>query len=257
VKQILFITCCILACLRVVPAHGQDTVVTFDQPGYSTAPFTVPRQSVQFEFGTSYNKITGWNETVFPSLMIRIPVLKKAEVRLTLNYEPQSNIFILDDVANNHDPVALGFKYKFADQQGWKPSLAIAANAFYPFQILNQFSASELNADAWLIAHNFIGDRHELFYTAGYIRGNTRLKDILSWTFCYNYMITKNVGAFVEYFGFQYFNSGRHEFGFDAGATYEFGRRFQLDVCYYYNIDAVNKMGYISGGVCYNVGLKK
>jgi hypothetical protein len=236
---------------------SQDTIVTFDQPGYSTAAFIIPRQSLQFEFGTSYNKITGLNETFFPSLMVRIPVLKKAELRLTLNYEPQSNIFILDDVEHGHDPVAVGFKYKIVNQRDWLPSLVFMGNAFYPVQRFDPFLSSELNGDAWLIAHNFIGEKHELFYSAGYIRGNTRLKDILSWTFCYNYMITDNIGIFGEYFGFQYFESGRHEFGFDAGATYEFGNRFQLDICYYYNIDAVQKMGYFSGGISYSLSHAK
>ena len=66
-------------------------------------------------------------------------------------------------------------------------------------------------------------------------------------------MITPNLGVFAEYFGFQHFQSRQHEFGFDAGATYEFGNRLQLDVCYYYNIDDQQRMGYVSGGICYNL----
>jgi hypothetical protein len=252
-KNPITITICILVLLPNWTAKAQDNIVTFDQPGYSTAAFILPKKTIQFEFGTSYNEITGINETIFPSLLIRVPVLKKAELRFTLNYEPQSNIFILDDVNNNHDPIAVGFKYKIAQQKAWRPSLVIMANAFYPVQILNQFVSQEMNADLWLIAHNFIGEKHELFYSAGYTRGNVRLKNMMAWTFCYNYMITNSIGVFAEYFGFLYSDLTQNEHGFSTGITYEFGQTFQLDACYYYNIDQYQELGYISAGISYNL----
>lgn len=235
---------------------AQDTIVVFDQPGYTTSPFIVPRKSLQFEFGTSYNQITGLNETIFPSLLTRVPLDNRAEFRLTFNYEPQSNTFILDDVANNNDPLAVGFKQKLFYQKGKRPHMAIAGNVFYPIQKLNNIVASELCADTWILSQYNI-NAQEIILCAGYIRGNERLRDIFSWAFCYGHMLTENICVFGEYFGFYYFDSRLTEHAFDAGLTYEFGNTFQLDVCYYYNLDPNQRMGYISGGISYNLQREK
>jgi hypothetical protein len=253
--KLVFTFCILLGVLENF--FSQDTLITFDQPNNGTGPFIVPKKSLQIEFGTSYNETVGIKETYLPSLMVRVPFLKNSEWRFTLNYEPQSSVFIIDDVANNNDPIAIGFKKKIIKEKNIVPEVALMSNVFYPLQRLDQFEKNEINYDFWMLAQNSISNKSALNYCLAFTNANIRLKNSITYSLCYSYELINNFNIFIEYFGYRYLDLKINEFGFDFGATYEFGNRFQLDFCYYYNRDPINKLGFFSAGICANFKNKK
>lgn len=253
----IFCVClCVALQTFLARAIAQDTLVNFDRPNNGTGPYIVPKNSLQFEFGTSYNSVTGLNETVFPSLFFRIPIFRKTELRFNINYEPQSNIFIFDNIENGHDPLAIGFKHKLLKEKKIAPELSLMAHLFYPIQKLNVYLPTELNSDIWLLAQKNLTENHSLNASLGYSYANIRLKNSVIGTFSYNYILVKNVVLFAEYFVFHYFDLNKTEHGFDVGAAYEFGKKFQVDLSYYYNHDQIHQLGFIECGLAYNLKYK-
>lgn len=236
-------------------ARGQgDTAITFDRPGIADSPYLVPRGSMQVETGLAYQDRFGLQETYLPVALLRIPAGDRTELRFSLNYEPQSLKYILHNFANDLDPVAVGFKRKLLREKGLRPEVAVSGNVFYPLQGFSKnFEPKDINADAYLLFNNCIGERHGLNYNAGYVYASNTLKNVLAWSFCYNFLLTRKTTVFTEYFGYHHFLGSSVESGADAGVVCQVTRAVQVDVSYIFNYYDGSSYGFVAAGISANI----
>lgn len=240
--------------------YTQDTTIqkiTFDRPGIADSPYLVPVNSFQVESGFTYNNEFGISEAWLPAMLVRIPFVEKSEIRLTLNYEPQSLKFINDNYSKGYDPVAIGFKKHLVNHGKNFPEMALSANVFYPLQFPgNGIEKNEICFDSYLLFQNNINHKHALNYNVGYVYANSRNKNMLAWSFCYNFAHIETLTLFAEYFGYYHFTGNETETGIDGGIIWQFHDHLQADISYVYNFFQNDRAGFLLMGFSFNIPVK-
>jgi hypothetical protein len=128
----------ILACLLFAVVHGtlaqQGTPfepLSIDRPDVSNLPTTVLPNQYQFELGTEWASGPLSKEFYIPNVVLRTGLNKRTELRLGFNQ------LFLDSLGNGPgDDVlffSIGAKYRFVEEQGLRPSIAVQPEFSLPF----------------------------------------------------------------------------------------------------------------------------
>lgn len=250
--------CASLLCGNLI--YSQDTlktVITFDRPGIADSPYLVPKGTLQAECGITYNNKFGIEESYLPAVLVRLPFVAASEIRLTLNYEPQSLKFINDNFASGFDPLAIGFKKHLVKHKKYFPEIALSANIFYPLQFPgNGLDKNEICFDSYLLFQNNINHKHALNYNVGYVYANSRNKNMLAWSLCYNFAHIETLTFFAEYFGYYHFSEKNTETGIDGGIIWQFHNRLQADLSCVYSIYDDEQEVFLLAGISFNLKVR-
>lgn len=127
----------LLLCLvGVIRASGQSDPPHFeplsiDRPDISNLPTTVLPGQFQFELGTEWAKGPHSKEFYIPNVVLRTGLGKKAELRLGFNqlFLDSLGTGLSDDVLF----FSIGGKYRFVEEDGLRPSIAIQPEFSLPF----------------------------------------------------------------------------------------------------------------------------
>ena len=127
---------CICAVIGSHYAAGQTSQHDFeplsiDRPDVSNLPTTVLPNQYQFELGAEFAKGPLSKEFYQPNLMFRTGLNKKSELRIGFN---QLLLDSLNDGASDNVLfVSIGGKYRFLEEKGIRPSIAIQPEFALPF----------------------------------------------------------------------------------------------------------------------------
>lgn len=217
-------------------AISQDAEVRFeplsiDRPDVSNLPTTVLPRQYQFELGTEWAKGPLSKEFYVPNLVFRTGLTKKSELRIGFNQ------LKLDSLGNRFDDnvvfVSIGGKYRFVEEDGARPSIAIQPEFSLPFgdgvnirQDYPNYSLADFSLV--MLFNNTVHKQIFINYNAGiFWSKNGRVDYLLSAST--SFLHTHRLGYFVEGYSLVEEKSS-FPVSFDGGIMFLASPRVQFDV---------------------------
>lgn len=213
--------------------YSQDLVT--DRPDFTESATTVPKGSVQFEFGYTFNKDNDYHFTshTLGELLVRLTLVEKLEFRVGIN---SYNILEFDDSIIGGPPrspvkgfedMALGLKWAIIQD-----NVAVLVSTTIPTGA-DDFGSSKLQPSLTLSLAKDISEKLAIGVNLGVsdLDGGDGSITELSASASLGISLTEKLGMFLEYFGFYYSDAdGKDIHYFDAGFTYLVNPTFQLDI---------------------------
>lgn len=216
-----------------IKAQTELNELTVDRPGIAESPFTVSPGTFQFETGFDYYSRQNGDIYFLPTMLFRTGLSNNAELRIT---ERQTIDKTGEKTVNGFSPLYVGVKVHIIKQRRWIPETDILTNLVIPLGD-GPLQPNGLGHELLLLFQNDISEKFAINYNMGYLWFNIEQGEIFTGSLCFNYLPTKRVGLFVEYFTLSTSWPGEH--GVDGGMTYLLTPHLQLD---------------LSGGISYQEG---
>jgi len=150
-----------LAILAAQPLMAEtDEPLVGDRPDFTESALAIPTGHVQFEAGFTREVVGSAQSTRVGELLIRAGVSEDAEMRLLLGSyvrkkDPESSLKDVDGLSD----LGIGFKYRFVENKGLAPDLAILGMVTFPTgsQDIGSESVQPLGlvAAGWAMPANF------------------------------------------------------------------------------------------------------
>jgi hypothetical protein len=210
--------------LNELKAQTELNELTVDRPGIAESPFTVEPGTFQFETGFEYyNRANG--EVIFlPTMLFRTGLSNSAELRIT---ERQTIDKTGEEAISGLSPLYVGVKVHIVKQKKWIPETDILTNLVIPLGS-GRLQPNGLGHELLLLFQHDITEKFAINYNIGYLWFNIEQGEIFTGAFCINYLPTRRVGLFVEYFTLSTSWPGEH--GADGGMTFLLSPHLQLDL---------------------------
>jgi len=202
-----------------------------DRPDFTESALAIPTGHVQFEAGFTRRVEGSASKTRIGEILIRAGVSEDAEMRLLLGSyvrkkDPQSSLKDVDGLSD----LGIGFKYRFVENKGLAPDLAILGMVTFPTgnQDIGAESVQPLGllAASWALPANFsLGSN----LGTGMVNqdGTNFGTSWLSFSLAYG---IKKFGLYAEAYGFDREEYKGDSTGyFNMGATFLLNPTFQLD----------------------------
>jgi Putative MetA-pathway of phenol degradation len=229
-KRIFVLSSCLIGCLGLRAQDKKFENLSIDRPDVSNLPITVRPGHFQFELGTEWGKSTHMRESSLPNLIFRTGLTNKSELRVGFTNYASDSI-----MKNWRDRVlipTLSIKYRFVEEKGVRPAIAIQPEIVLPFGQGTDVSQAEanftlMNYSLLLLFNNTLHEKVFFNYNAGVLWNREGKADLLlsaSTSFAH----THRLGYFFE--GYSIFNDAGFPLSFDGGVTFLVHPRFQLDV---------------------------
>jgi hypothetical protein len=229
-KRFFILSCCLIGWSGLLAQDKKFENLSIDRPDVSNLPVTVRPGHFQFEFGTEWDKNPHLRESSLPNLIFRTGLNKKSELRVGFTN------FASDSIAENwNDRVlipTLSIKYRFIEEKGARPSIAIQPEVALPFghgKAVSQTEANfaRMNYSLLLLFNNTLHEKVFLNYNTGVLWNRAGNADgLLSASTSFAH--THRLGYFFEVYSI--FNSAGFPLSFDGGVTFLVHPRFQVDI---------------------------
>jgi hypothetical protein len=197
--------------------------LTVDRPGIAESPFTVTPGTFQFETGFEYYNRANGDVIFLPTMLFRTGISNSAELRIT---ERQTIDKTGEGTVTGLSPLYVGVKVHIIKQKKWIPETDILTNLVIPLGS-GPLQPNGLGHELLLLFQNDFSDKFAINYNIGYLWFNIEQGEIFTGSMCFNYLPTKRVGLFIEYFTLSTSWPGEH--GVDGGMTYLLNPHLQLD----------------------------
>lgn len=205
--------------------------LSIDRPDISNLPTTVLPRQYQLELGTEWASGPRSKEFYIPNVVLRTGLGKKAELRLGFN-----QLFLDSLDGRQGDDVlffSIGGKYRFVEEDGWRPSIAIQPEFSLPFgdgaQLHHDYPNYSL-ADYSIIFlfNNTLHQQVFVNYNAGvFWSKNGRVDYLVSAST--SFLHTHRVGYYLEPYTLIE-QAGSLPISFNAGLMFLYTPRIQFDV---------------------------
>ena len=208
-------------------AFSQDelTELTVDRPGVADSPFTVPKGEYQFEFGFDYFKRATGELYNVPVGLLRTGISQRMELRVS-----SKNVIDKTDAATflGVAPLSVGIKMHIVKERKWIPETDIMTSIVIPISP-SATQSKNLGYEVLLLFQHDFYPNTAINYNIGYVWDAYRGKSVFTASFCFNYLPTRRLGLFAEYFGYVP-DQWPGENGIDGGMTYLLHHWLQLDI---------------------------
>jgi hypothetical protein len=205
-------------------AQTELNELTVDRPGIAESPFTVAPGTFQFETGFDYYNRANGDIYFLPTMLFRTGISNGAELRIT---ERQTIDKTGEGSFSGLSPLYVGVKVHIIQQKRWIPETDILTNLVIPLGS-GPLQPNGLGHELLLLFQHDITEKFAINYNVGYLWFNIEQGEIFTASFCFNYLPTKRVGLFAEYFTLSTSWPGEH--GMDGGLTYLLTPHVQLDL---------------------------
>jgi hypothetical protein len=205
--------------------------LSIDRPDVSNLPTTVLPGQYQFEGGVEWAKGTKSKELYYPNMIFRTGLSKKAELRLGFNrlFLDSLGSRVGDDVLF----LSVGAKYRFLDEKGIRPAIAVQPEFSLPFgkgANLHHDYPNYAQADysVVLLFNNTVHKQVFINYNTGvFWNKNGRIDYLLSAST--SFLHTHRLGYYVEAYALIE-EQTRFPLSGDAGLMFLLSPRIQLDI---------------------------
>jgi hypothetical protein len=223
-KRIVFLVCSLFVVRLAYAQSDELNELTVDRPGIAESPFTVGPGMFQFETGFDYYSRSAGNLYYLPVMLFRTGLSKGAELRITARQ-------IVDKTDNNSlsgiAPLNIGVKVHIIEESGWIPETDILTNLVIPTGNTSANSGF-LGHEILLLFQHDLTPKTAINYNLGYLWSGFLQREILTASFCFNYLRTSRSGLFIEYYMFS--SDWPGEQGIDGGMTFLLKPKLQLDI---------------------------
>ncbi|MFL1896052.1 transporter [Aquimarina sp. 2-A2] len=220
-------------------ANAQDTssadnLVT-DRPDQTESALTVPKNHLQIETGAAYenNGDDNFREKSFTynTTLLRYGILDNMELRLGWDFtevETEINQREIPNVLSGFSPLSIGAKIEIADEDSWKPQMAVLTHLYLPFTASNDYKPETTGVDLFMLFSHTLSDKSSVSYNLGASWGDDSPEATYKYTLAYGYGLTDTIGLYAEIYGGLPENNKANYF-WDAGLTYLISPAIQLD----------------------------
>lgn len=225
-----FILFCVTCSFEAGAQEKKFEPLSIDRPDVSNLPTTVRPGHFQFELGTEWDKSSKVREASLPNFVFRTGLSKKSELRVGFTN------FGTDSLEKTwHDRIlipTLSIKYRFIEEKGARPAIAIQPEVALPFGQGSNVSQTEanftlMNYSLLLLFNNTLHEKVFLNYNLGVLSDQQGKSDgLLSASTSFAH--THRLGYFFE--GYSVFNSQGFPLSFDGGVTFLIHPRLQVDL---------------------------
>jgi hypothetical protein len=232
-------TLCLAALLFGAAASAQLRLNQADRPGVSTPPVVIPKGTLQVEVGVELERDTGGagpdtDTLTAPDLLLRVSVAESVELRLQLDgLEYQFRDGASDRALASDFGIAT--KAELFPQRGLRPFTGLLVALSFPVGskaiTSNGFDPELAGLFQW-----DLGERTELVFNTVFAvptqgSGDDRRIFQFEPRLSLDRMITRNIGAFVEYYGEIKAGGEADTHSLDGGISWRVeDRRIQLDL---------------------------
>jgi hypothetical protein len=222
----------VLPCGSLAGAGEIPPLVT-DRPDFTESAETVPRGSVQLEFGYTFGEEGDVKAHALGELLVRAAVAEWAELRVGLN--SWAWVDGADCRCSGLEDSSLGAKFKLVDAQdepgSIRPAVALLVGTSVPTGD-DDFGEDEWQPEVKLALALDLSDRAALSSNIGYAypsEDGTGFSEF-SGSLSLGIGITGSLGCYVEYFQFLRGETGMDDQGFiNGGLTLLTGENLQFD----------------------------
>ncbi len=231
-----------------------DPIAT-DRPDQTESASLVPPGYVQMELGFGKINSDQAHSFFFPNALLKYGVNENFELRFISTYTS-----IHEDGSsevNGFLPIALGFKTKFAEENGIWPKISLLGHFVMPGIVSDEISIENLAPDFRFAFQHSISDFFSLGYNLGVFWDGYNPEPIYIYSFAPGFSIG-NFGFYVEGYGFIPQGSDREvRFLVDGGVTYLLISNLQFDFSLGQNLTNNIVESYFALGVSYRFKVKK
>lgn len=237
-----------------------------DRPDKTQSPTVVPRKSVQIETGLEYQKDElesdvqfTTKELLYPTLLIRIGVLKWAELRINTDYKREwednggtPTLQPLPDFRGFSD-VQIGTKVKIKEGKGLIPTIGFLGNLTLPVGH-KEFSPPKVAPEGHLLFSNKISEKVELVYNVGYRKRQEQneFNGEAVYTVSGNFKLTDKISFFAETFAHKPIGETA-EYNADTGFLFLILPNLQFDIVGGLGINEASPDSFVGGGLTWRI----
>jgi hypothetical protein len=244
----------LMVALRVfAQSSGTFEPLSIDRPDVSNLPNTVLPGQYQFEMGSERGHGRELQEFHVPNLVFRTGINRKSELRIGFDH------LRLDSTANGlHDNVLflmLGGKYRFIEERGTRPSVALQAEFALPVGsgAGYHYDRDDYNLAAYsflLLFNNTIHKQIFLNYNAGLFWSQS---DLLDWlvSASLSFLHTHRLGYFIE--AYSIILDNKVPVSFDGGLMFLIYPRLQVDVYGGLKVFEVERLWFYGAGIGFRI----
>ena len=219
-----------------------------DRPDFTESTDAVPRGHVQLEMGYTYtydreHRARDTDHTA-PEILLRVGFADNWELRIGwAGYSWSESVFeefrgtpprtvTREDWSHGSNDLILGFKYKFAEQEGWRPHLGVIGEITIPSGTIGVSSGDVDPAVKLLWAY----DLSDTTSVAGNLNLAVPTEDghrfvQASASLSLAVALSDTVGTYIEYFGFYPSSDGQDAAHvLNGGFTFQTSENFQWDI---------------------------
>ncbi len=219
-----------------IKAQDKGSELITDRPDQTESSAVVPRKLLQIETGfLMENNETGLTKEksfAYNTTLLRYGLFENMELRLGLEYLGGKNKIQDPDSSQSISglsPLYAGFKVKIAEEDKWKPEVALLGRLVLPFTADKDFRPAYTAANIRIAFSHTLSDRFSLGYNLGAEwDGETTIPDYF-YSISLGGGITDKLSMFIEGYGW-FPEKGNAEHLLDTGLTYLLLPNFQLDV---------------------------
>ncbi|WP_207431458.1 transporter [Sabulibacter ruber] len=191
-------------------AYAQESEPEFetDRPSFTEASSVVPRGYYQLETGFQYQKkkVDGFErkQWLYPQALLRIGVLKSAELRLEATFR-QDDYRSGESLVQHHEglsTVRVGTKIKVLDSQGAWPEMSLLGMLETPWG-RDAFEPRQVVPEVMLLFTNKITEKVKFQYNAGFRRQKEEgeMENQLEYSATLTGKLSQKFMLFAEFFG--------------------------------------------------------
>ena len=211
--------------------YCQDRIAT-DRPDETEVATLVPQGYFQGEFG--FGKMTE-NENnywlIHPTALLKYGLSKGFELRLEENFISEYQQFIpAGKMTTGLEPLQLGFKAAILEGKKIMPKTSLITHLAIPTLATKEFKADHIAPSFVLVMENDITKSIDVGYNLGAEWDGFSPNPEWLYTLSVGFDITKNLGGYIETFGFAKNNEGSKNSA-DGGLYYYISNNVKVD-CY-------------------------
>lgn len=220
-------------------ASAQLSLNQADRPGQSTPPVVIPKGTFQLEAGVELERETGADGSdtdtlTAPDLLVRVSVAEPVELR----FEMEGLQYQFRDGARDRalaSDFALATKAELFPQQGLRPFTGLLVALSFPVGS-EAITSDGFDPELGGLFQWKLGERTELVFNTVFAvptQGSDDDRRIFQFEpkLSLDRMITRHIGAFVEYYGEVKAGGEADRHSLDGGISWRIGdRRIQLDL---------------------------
>ena len=231
--------------------------LSIDRPDVSNLPVTVRPGHYQFEIGGESYKNDYARESIIPNFLLRTGLNKKSELRIGLNNLRQDSLY-----NNGIDKVlfaTFSVKYRFVEEKGARPSIAIQPEFALPFGNGKEYHRShadfaESDYAVFLLFNNSVHKKIFINYNTGVYWNKEGRLDYLA-SASTSFLHTHRLGYFLEVYTLIE-DKKELPLSFDGGVTYLLSPRFQIDTYFGNREDGEDRYWFYGAGVGFRIDPK-
>jgi hypothetical protein len=224
-----------------------------DRPGMATPPDILTMGFLQVESGFQYDKYVFGNyqnrNFLFPSILVRYGIQNNVEVRIQTDYV--FNIVtdsLVTSSVNGINPITIGTKIKFIEQQNLIPNISFLLNLTLPYTGKKDFRIENFAPSLCLLFSNSLSDNLNVCYNYGISWDGTTSEPAQFYALCLGANLNANWCTFIEGYGFTDQESNSNFYS-DAGFAYLINDHLQIDLSGAKSIDSSSDYYCFSTGI--------